>query len=99
MVFFADVLKLRQIEWSHAQTVASGDGDGLVMHVKEHIQMLANAGFDLVLHHGLLDRGQVDIQVGHQQRVGELDDRAAVCNYDGVVLASGDDGWCAFLSG
>eukprot|EP00965_Chrysotila_dentata_P177866 5874956-Pleurochrysis_carterae.AAC.1 len=70
------------------------------MHVENHVQMLlAEADFDLVLHHGLLDRGQADAQVGHQQRVGELDDRAAVCNYDDVALASGDNGWYALLSG
>eukprot|EP00965_Chrysotila_dentata_P087658 2893858-Pleurochrysis_carterae.AAC.2 len=71
------------------------------MHVEDHqVQMLTEASFDLVLHHhGLLFRGQDDVQVGHQQRIGELDDRSAVCNYDGVALASGDDGLYTLLSG
>eukprot|EP00965_Chrysotila_dentata_P254324 6211833-Pleurochrysis_carterae.AAC.3 len=62
--------------------------------------MVAKADFDLSLHHGLLSDGsQVDIQVGHQQRVGELDDCAAGHNDDGIALASGDDGRDALLSG
>eukprot|EP00965_Chrysotila_dentata_P009017 293210-Pleurochrysis_carterae.AAC.1 len=62
--------------------------------------MVAKADFDLVLHHGLLDGCQVDIQVSRlQQRVGELNDCAAGRNNNGIALASGDDGRDALLSG
>eukprot|EP00965_Chrysotila_dentata_P242273 6204778-Pleurochrysis_carterae.AAC.1 len=75
-------------------------GDELVMLVEEHVQIVAKADFDLVLHHGLLDGSQVEIQVRHQQRVGELDECAAGRSNDGIALASdGDDGRKALLSG
>eukprot|EP00965_Chrysotila_dentata_P100845 3331156-Pleurochrysis_carterae.AAC.1 len=61
--------------------------------------MVAKSDSDLVLHHGLLGGSQVDMQVGHQQCVGELDNCAAGRNNDGVALASGDDGRDALLSG
>eukprot|EP00965_Chrysotila_dentata_P175190 5782867-Pleurochrysis_carterae.AAC.1 len=40
-----------------------------------------------------------DIQVGHQQRIGELDDCATGGDDDGVALAPRHDGWHALLSG
>eukprot|EP00965_Chrysotila_dentata_P112989 3733185-Pleurochrysis_carterae.AAC.2 len=67
--------------------------------MEEHVQMVAKADFDLVLHHGLLNGSQVDIQVRHQQRVGELDECAAGRNNNGVALASVNDGRDALLSG
>eukprot|EP00965_Chrysotila_dentata_P201892 6180811-Pleurochrysis_carterae.AAC.1 len=70
------------------------------MFVKEHVQMVAKADFDLVLHHGhLLDASQVDIQVRHKHCVGELDDCAAGRNNDDIALASGDDEQDTLLSG
>eukprot|EP00965_Chrysotila_dentata_P150998 4989594-Pleurochrysis_carterae.AAC.1 len=47
--------------------------------------MVAKADFDLVLHHGLLDGSQIDMQVRYQQRVGELNDCAAGRNNDGIA--------------
>eukprot|EP00965_Chrysotila_dentata_P261696 6214343-Pleurochrysis_carterae.AAC.1 len=75
------------------------EGDGRDMLVEEHVQMIAKADFDLVLHHGLLHGSQVDLQVGHKQRVGELDDCAGSRNNDGIALASVDDGRDTLLSG
>eukprot|EP00965_Chrysotila_dentata_P179869 5938832-Pleurochrysis_carterae.AAC.1 len=69
------------------------------MLVEEHVQMVAKADFDLVLHHGLLDGSKVDIQVRHKQRVGELNDCAAGRNNDGTALAPKDDGRDSLLSG
>eukprot|EP00965_Chrysotila_dentata_P195422 6176980-Pleurochrysis_carterae.AAC.4 len=61
--------------------------------------MVAKADSDLVLNHSLLDGSQVDIQVRHQRRVGELDDWAAGRNNTGTTLGSRDDGRDALLSG
>eukprot|EP00965_Chrysotila_dentata_P254505 6211897-Pleurochrysis_carterae.AAC.3 len=71
------------------------------MLVKAHcVGMVAKADFDLFLHHGLLDKSQVDIQVRHKQRVGKLDDCAAGRNNDGIALVCGNDGRdTALLSG
>eukprot|EP00965_Chrysotila_dentata_P138599 4584682-Pleurochrysis_carterae.AAC.1 len=69
------------------------------MLVEEHVQMVAKADFDLVLLRSLLDGSSVDVQVGHKQRIGELDDCATGRNNDGIALASGDDGRDALLSG
>eukprot|EP00965_Chrysotila_dentata_P100394 3317160-Pleurochrysis_carterae.AAC.1 len=61
--------------------------------------MVANADPDLVQHHSLLDGSPVDIQLRHQQRVGELDGCAAGRNNGGIALASGDEVRDALLSG
>eukprot|EP00965_Chrysotila_dentata_P197229 6178072-Pleurochrysis_carterae.AAC.4 len=81
------------------QSITRVNGHGFVLLVEEHVEIDAKADFDHVLHHGLLDECQVDIQVRHQQRVGELDNCATCCNNEGIALASGDKGRDALLSG
>eukprot|EP00965_Chrysotila_dentata_P201619 6180664-Pleurochrysis_carterae.AAC.5 len=80
------------------QSLARVEGGGLVVLVEKHVQMLGKATFNLVLHHGLLNGSQVDVQVRHQQRT-VLIDCAAGRNNHGIALASGDDGRDALLSG
>eukprot|EP00965_Chrysotila_dentata_P035407 1178004-Pleurochrysis_carterae.AAC.4 len=65
------------------------EGGGLIMLVENNIQMIAKADFDLALHHGLFDRGQVDIQVGHQQQVGKLNDCIAGRDNNSMPLPPG----------
>eukprot|EP00965_Chrysotila_dentata_P085712 2828002-Pleurochrysis_carterae.AAC.1 len=54
-----------------------------VVFVEHHVAVLAEADLNVILHHGLLDQGQVDVQVGHEQRVGELDDGAIRRDHNG----------------
>eukprot|EP00965_Chrysotila_dentata_P008779 286264-Pleurochrysis_carterae.AAC.2 len=99
MVLLTYVLKLSRVEWIHVYSVARVEGDGLIVLVEDDVQMVANADFDLVLHHGLLDGSQVAVQCWHQQHVGELKNCAAGRDNDGIVLAPGDERRYALLSG